>query len=151
MLPEAKPALDAAAILSSPLTLACGAVLPNRLAKAAMSELLGDARNRATSGHQTLYAAWGRNGPGLLVTGNVQIDRRHLEHAGNVAIEGRQDPDQMAALRAWSAATRREGAQIWSSWPTPADRPRGGSTRRPRRPPPCRWRSPASSSARPSP
>jgi 2,4-dienoyl-CoA reductase-like NADH-dependent reductase (Old Yellow Enzyme family) len=113
MLPESKPALDAAATLSAPLTLPSGVTLPNRLAKAAMSELLGDARNRATPAHQMLYAAWATKGPGLLLTGNVQIDRHHMEHAGNVAIEGRQDAEQMAALRAWSAAAKRKGGQIW--------------------------------------
>jgi 2,4-dienoyl-CoA reductase-like NADH-dependent reductase (Old Yellow Enzyme family) len=78
-----------------------------------MSELLADPRNRATAAHETLYGAWSRNGPGLLLTGNVQIDRHHMEHAGNVAIEGRQDPERLAALRAWSAAAKREGSQIW--------------------------------------
>ncbi len=104
---------ETAAVLSAPLTLACGATVANRLVKAATSELLADSRNRATAAHQTLYAAWARNGPGLLLTGNVQIDRRHMEHAGNVAIQGPQDADQLAALSAWSAAARREGAHIW--------------------------------------
>jgi 2,4-dienoyl-CoA reductase-like NADH-dependent reductase (Old Yellow Enzyme family) len=104
---------DTGAILSAPLTLPCGATLPNRLVKAAMSELLADPRNRATAAHATLYSAWGKNGPGLLLTGNVQIDRRHLEHAGNVAIQGRQDPERLAALKTWSAAAKREGSQVW--------------------------------------
>ena len=104
---------DSAAILSAPLTLPSGATLPNRLVKAAMSELLADPHNRATPAHQTLYGSWARNGPGLLLTGNVQIDRHHMEHAGNVAIQGRQDAEQLAALRAWSAAAKREGSQIW--------------------------------------
>ena len=110
--PEAFQA-DSATILNAPLTLPCGATVPNRLVKAAMSELLADPRNRATAAHETLYGAWSKNGPGLLLTGNVQIDRHHMEHAGNVAIEGRQDSERLAALRAWSAAAKREGSQIW--------------------------------------
>lgn len=106
-------AMTNAAILDAPLTLPCGATLPNRLVKAAMSELLADPGNRATKAHQTLYGAWAKDGPGLLLTGNVQIDRRHLEHAGNVAIQGPQDADQLAALKAWSAAAKREGSHIW--------------------------------------
>jgi 2,4-dienoyl-CoA reductase-like NADH-dependent reductase (Old Yellow Enzyme family) len=104
---------DSATTLNAPLTLACGVTLPNRLVKAAMSELLADPRNRATAAHQTLYSAWAKNGPGLLLTGNVQIDRHHMEHAGNVAIQGRQDTESLAALRAWSSAAKREGSQIW--------------------------------------
>ena len=36
--------------ISSPLTLPCGAILPNRLAKSAMSELLADSHQQATVG-----------------------------------------------------------------------------------------------------
>jgi 2,4-dienoyl-CoA reductase-like NADH-dependent reductase (Old Yellow Enzyme family) len=99
--------------LSAPLTLPCGVNLPNRLVKAAMSELLADSRNRATKEHQTLYRAWARNGPGMLLTGNVQVDRHHLEHGGNVVIQGPQDATQLAALRAWSGVVKEEGKQIW--------------------------------------
>jgi 2,4-dienoyl-CoA reductase-like NADH-dependent reductase (Old Yellow Enzyme family) len=112
-LPVNATGADSAAILSAPLTLPCGVTLPNRLAKAAMSELLADTRNRATAAHQTLYGAWAKGGPGMLLTGNVQIDRQHLEHPGNVVIQGRQDAEHLASLRAWSNAAKREGAQIW--------------------------------------
>ena len=83
--------------LKSPLTLPCGAVLPNRLAKAAMTEGLapggvpGDDLVR-------LYSEWARGGCGMLLTGNGQVDRRHLERPGNVVIDG--EPD--AAMRAHS-------------------------------------------------
>jgi 2,4-dienoyl-CoA reductase-like NADH-dependent reductase (Old Yellow Enzyme family) len=118
MPPKTKMPLDAdaarsAAILDRPLTLPCGVTLPNRLVKAAMSELLADTRNRATAAHQTLYGAWAKDGPGLMLTGNVQIDRQHMEHAGNVAIQGKQNADQLTALRAWSTTAKREGSQIW--------------------------------------
>ena len=100
-----------AAVLSTPLTLPCGVTLPNRLAKAAMSELLADPQNRATPAHQRLYGTWAKGGPGMLLTGNVQIDYRHLEHPGNVVIQGAQDAGRLAALKAWSATAKREGAQ----------------------------------------
>jgi 2,4-dienoyl-CoA reductase-like NADH-dependent reductase (Old Yellow Enzyme family) len=99
--------------INSPLTLPCGVILLNRLAKSAMSELLADSLQQATVAHQTLYRTFARNGPGLLLTGNVQVDRLHLEHAGNVVIHGPQDAAHRAALGAWSAAAKREGAQIW--------------------------------------
>src|SRR5260370_35190853 len=122
---------EPAAVLSAPLTLPCGVTLANRLVKAATSELLADSRNRATAAHQTLYAAWARNGPGLLLTGNVQIDRRHMEHAGNVAIQGKQDADQLASLSAWSAAPRREGAHIWMQLATPGPQAQSGPNHTP--------------------
>ena len=45
-----------AAALSDPLTLPCGSVLKNRIAKAAMSDSLGDGRGDATAAQARLYA-----------------------------------------------------------------------------------------------
>ena len=42
-------------------------------------------------------------GCGLLITGNVQIDRLHLERPGNVIIDGPPDAEAMAALRSVGA------------------------------------------------
>ena len=36
---------------------------------------------------ETLYRRWSQGGVGLLITGNVQIDRKHLERPGNVIID----------------------------------------------------------------
>lgn len=99
--------------LTELLTLPCGAVLRNRLCKAAMTEGLADAQNRATKGHELLYRRWGQGGIGLMLTGNVQVDRRYLERPGNVVIEGEQSPIQLEALSRWSAAAKENGAAIW--------------------------------------
>jgi 2,4-dienoyl-CoA reductase-like NADH-dependent reductase (Old Yellow Enzyme family) len=87
--------------------------LPNRLAKAAMTEGLAGPDGRANAAHVTLYDAWGRGGAGLHITGNVIIDRRHLERPGNVVIDAEPDADARAALSAWSAAARVRGAGVW--------------------------------------
>ena len=97
-------------VLASPLTLPCGVVLQNRIAKAAMTEGLADAHLRATLQHQTLYQWWARSGAGLLLTGNVQIDHRVLERPGNVALE---DDVGLQALRDWAQAGREDGQQLW--------------------------------------
>ena len=73
--------------LAQSLKLPCGAVLPNRLAKAAMTEGLADDQLHATHRHETLYSRWSDGGAGLLITGNVMIDHRVLERPGNVAID----------------------------------------------------------------
>lgn len=99
-------------ILSRPLTLPCGSVLPNRLAKAAMTEGLADGSNTANARFETLYRRWGAGGAGLLVTGNVQIDRWHLERAGNIAIEGPQSNDATTALARMSSAAKAHGSKI---------------------------------------
>ncbi|MCP5432643.1 MAG: NADH:flavin oxidoreductase/NADH oxidase family protein [Alphaproteobacteria bacterium] len=99
--------------LSDPLTLPCGAVLKNRLAKAAMTEGLADPVNRATPAHARLYARWAEGGAGMLLTGNVQIDRMCLERPGNVAIEGEQDGAAIEGLKAFAAAGTRGGTQLF--------------------------------------
>jgi 2,4-dienoyl-CoA reductase-like NADH-dependent reductase (Old Yellow Enzyme family) len=102
-----------ATVLNKPLILPCGVALPNRLAKGATSELLADSRNQATLKHETLYRIFAQNGPGLLLTGNVQVDEHHLEHGGNVVISGMQSPMQKRALKAWAAAGKSGGGKIW--------------------------------------
>ena len=99
--------------LDQRLTLPSGSRLKNRIAKPAMTEGLADASNRATPRHQTLYRRWAEGGAGLLITGNVMVDRRYLERPGNVAIDGPQSDEQLDRLRAWSAAAREHGADIW--------------------------------------
>lgn len=101
-------------LLAQPLRLPCGATLPNRIAKAAMTEGIADARLRATPRHERLYRAWSEGGAGLLLTGNVMIDRRVLERPGNVAIDpAPPDAESMARLRAWAKAGTVNGNHLW--------------------------------------
>lgn len=99
--------------IGSPLALSCGATLKNRLAKGAMTEGLGDPLNRATEGHVRLYKRWAEGGAGMLLTGNVQVDRRYLERPGNVAIDGPQSNEAIAALRAYARAGTENGTHLW--------------------------------------
>jgi 2,4-dienoyl-CoA reductase-like NADH-dependent reductase (Old Yellow Enzyme family) len=99
--------------ISSPLTLPCGAVLKNRLAKAAMTEGLGDAQSRATEKHVRLYRRWAEGGAGMLLTGNVQIDRRYMERPGNVAIDGPQSNEAIVALREYAKAGTVNNTHLW--------------------------------------
>jgi hypothetical protein len=99
--------------IADSLVLPCGAVLPNRLAKAAMTEGLADPQGCATPELARLYGLWADGGSGLLITGNVQIDRDHLERPGNVIIQGPQDAAALAGLRAMASAGRRAGGHIW--------------------------------------
>jgi len=99
--------------LNDTLELPCGITLPNRLAKAAMTERLADSRNRPTARHERLYKMWSDGAAGMLLTGNVQIDRRHLEAAGNVAIDGTEDADAIAALKRFAKAGQSSGSHIW--------------------------------------
>lgn len=100
-------------LLNQSLALPSGGALKNRIAKAAMTEGLADPENRATARHVTLYRRWAEGGAGLLITGNVMIDRRYLERPGNVVIDGPQSEEQLAALKTWARTAREAGADIW--------------------------------------
>lgn len=96
------------ALIDSGFTLPCGLRLKNRLCKAAMTEGLADARGYASDDHIRLYDLWSRSGVGLMITGNVMVDRFHLERAGNVVIDGPQNDQQMEKLRQYAASAQQQ-------------------------------------------
>ncbi len=96
--------------LAQTITLPCGVTLPNRFGKSAMTEGLADAQDNPTDKHQTLYGTWSDGGCGLHITGNVMIDRRYLERAGNVVLE---DDQAMPMLQQWAQAGTRGGNHLW--------------------------------------
>ncbi|WP_406281151.1 NADH:flavin oxidoreductase/NADH oxidase family protein [Nocardia sp. NBC_00881] len=96
--------------LRDPLALPCGQVLPNRIMKAALSEGLGTKRNSPDGRLEQLYTTWSRGGYGLLITGNVMVDRRQLGEPGNVVIEDERDLD---GLSRWAKTTKDAGVPIW--------------------------------------
>lgn len=104
------PASSAAPLLNQPLRLPNGSVLRNRLAKSAMSEALGTYDNHPTPRLVTLYRRWAKSGIGLLVTGNVMVDRRALGEPGNVVIE---DDADLPLLRQWASAATDQGVALW--------------------------------------
>tara|TARA_R110002096_G_scaffold133574_1_gene284491 strand:- start:7606 stop:8733 length:1128 start_codon:yes stop_codon:yes gene_type:complete len=54
--------------------------------------------NRATERHVRLYRKWAEGGAGILVTGNVQVDRRFLERPGNVVIDQNGGLEELRAF-----------------------------------------------------
>ncbi|MCC7537436.1 MAG: NADH:flavin oxidoreductase/NADH oxidase family protein [Deltaproteobacteria bacterium] len=102
---------DLRSVLSSPLPLPCGASLPNRLIKAAMSEVLADVETGApTDALVRLYERWGRGGAGMLLTGHVIVDPDGRGEPGNVLVTDRR---HLAMLRRWAQAAQASGTQLW--------------------------------------
>jgi 2,4-dienoyl-CoA reductase-like NADH-dependent reductase (Old Yellow Enzyme family) len=99
--------------IESPLTLPCGITLRNRLAKAAMTEGLADPRGVPTPELERLYRLWSHGGAGVSITGNVEIDRLHLERPGNVIIEGAPDEELRTRLASWARAGTEAGNHLW--------------------------------------
>jgi 2,4-dienoyl-CoA reductase-like NADH-dependent reductase (Old Yellow Enzyme family) len=94
------------ATLDAPLTLPSGLVLPHRIAKAPMTENLADADNQATPALERLYRRWAAGAAGgLLVTGNLMVDRRFLERSRNVVADEHLDVARLARLREAAAGS----------------------------------------------
>jgi 2,4-dienoyl-CoA reductase-like NADH-dependent reductase (Old Yellow Enzyme family) len=96
--------------LASPLSLPNGSILPNRLCKSAMTEGLADKFDLPTAALIQLYKTWSQGGTGLHITGNVMIDRRYLERAGNVVLENDKD---LALFRNWAKEGTVGGNHLW--------------------------------------
>lgn len=99
-----------ASILSNPFTLPCGATLPNRICKSAMSENMGDAHNGPSEKLIRLYETWADSGAGLLITGNVMVSDKALGEPHNVVVE---DERHLSQLKRWASAAQSKGAKLW--------------------------------------
>ena len=96
--------------ISDEIKLPCGAVIKNRIGKSAMSENMGSKGFVSNEALNTLYERWANGGAGLLITGNVMINRKALGEPRNVVFEkGLDDPN----LKLWAAAGSKNGTHIW--------------------------------------
>ncbi|WP_204807183.1 NADH:flavin oxidoreductase [Mycobacterium riyadhense] len=96
--------------LHAPLELPCGVVLPNRVAKVAMSEQLADRHGRPLPELVSLYRRWAASGAGLLITGNVAVQPTQLVEPYNVVVTANDDP---TSLGEWVDAAKCHGAQLF--------------------------------------
>lgn len=115
-------------VLAEPLRLPCGAVLPNRIAKAAMTEQLATRDGQPSQRLIRLYQRFAGSGAGLLITGNTMVDRNQPTEAYNVVIDDRVDLD---ALARWAGAAKAGGAQVWLQLSHPGRQTPKALSRRP--------------------
>ena len=100
-------------LINESFTLPCGQILKNRVCKAAMTERIANGDNLANQGHINLYDMWADGDIGILLTGNVQVDRRNLEGPANVVIDKNNYKNQLSTLKEWSAAGTKNNTQLW--------------------------------------
>ena len=96
--------------LFQPLDLPCGAVLANRLAKAAMSDSLGDGHGNPSSAQMRLYERWAEGGVGLSIIGEVQGNPNFAEKPGNLVLADEYDAN---AFRSLAERGQSEKTQLW--------------------------------------
>ncbi len=94
----------------TPLTLPNGSQLSNRIAKAAMEENMADADHAPSDELIRLYRTWAEGEVGLMITGNVMIDRRAMTGPGGVVLDSSR---HQARFERWARAARSRGAQVW--------------------------------------
>ncbi len=92
------------------LQLPNGQVIANRITKAAMEENMADLHQAPSKALKQLYKTWADGEPGLLLTGNVMIDRRAMTGPGGVALENEQ---HLASFREWADVARAKGVHFW--------------------------------------
>lgn len=86
-----------------------GISLQNRICKAATSEHLGcPRRNEVTPELVRLYERWGRGGAGLIITGNVMVQRNALEAPRNVVLD---EGTSLKKVAAWALAAKSGGGR----------------------------------------
>ena len=100
-------------LINESFILPCGQILKNRVCKAAMTERIANGDNLANQGHINLYDIWADGDIGILLTGNVQVDRRNLEGPANVVIDKNNYKNQLSTLKEWSAAGTKNNTQLW--------------------------------------
>jgi 2,4-dienoyl-CoA reductase-like NADH-dependent reductase (Old Yellow Enzyme family) len=93
-----------------PLTLPNGAVVGNRIAKAAMEENMADGGQLPGDSLRCLYEGWAAGGVGLILSGNVMIDPTALTGPGGVVLDERQP---IEPFKAWARAAQSGGNHAW--------------------------------------
>ena len=91
-----------------PFTLPCGPTVKNRIVKAAMEENMAGRDLQPDSALYSLYRYWAHGGPGMIITGNVMIDRTAMTGPGGVVME----PDtSLTAFEKWAKVMKSGGAK----------------------------------------
>ncbi|GAA6005645.1 hypothetical protein JCM10207_005281 [Rhodosporidiobolus poonsookiae] len=107
-------------LLGTPLTLPrSGKVLPTRTLKSAMTERLAsydqenlDKRGIPSEAYNHLYKVWGEGKIGVIVLGNIPVERKGLEAKGNVIIDAKSPWDPVEAFKPAIAAAKAHGSLV---------------------------------------
>ncbi len=98
-------------LIQSKLQLPCGQILPNRLCKAAMTERLSHDDYMVNDQHIHLYETWAQSGFGLHLSGNIIVDHKHLESAGNLIATSTK---HIAGLKTMVDVIHQAGSKFWA-------------------------------------
>lgn len=97
-------------LLASPLRLPSGAVIRNRIAKASLSERLANPAGDPSDALMRLWDQWAQSGAGLLLTGNVMVERGRIAERGNVVVDRATSEER---LTTWARRAKAGGSAVW--------------------------------------
>lgn len=97
-------------LLSSSIAITGNVSAKNRLFKSAMSEQLGDKNFAPTPQLVHLFDVWSKGGTGVLITGNVMIDRTALGEPKNVVLDKQSE---LSPFKQWAEAGTQNNTQLW--------------------------------------
>ena len=92
------------------LILPNGTAIKNRIAKAAMEENMADELHAPSDEIIKLYNSWAEGGVGLIITGNVMLDKRAMTGPGGIVLENDR---LIERFKKWAAAGQKNGAKVW--------------------------------------
>lgn len=99
------------AAINESYQLPCGAILQNRMAKAALTERLTGPDFLPNEKHNQLYKTWAVGGAGMLLSGNILIDKNYLESSGNVVVEKETIE---APFKKWTKSVTDTNTHFWA-------------------------------------
>lgn len=91
-------------------TLPNGNQLKNRLVKAAMEENLANAYQLPDEPLMQLYSTWARGGVGLIITGNVMVDRLAMTGPGGLVLEKSTELEPYSQL---AKQAQQNNCKVW--------------------------------------
>ncbi|KAF9917680.1 hypothetical protein BX616_000254 [Lobosporangium transversale] len=102
--------------LNQPLRLPfSGKVIKNRFCKSALSENLARSDGQIDNAHLNkllnVYDSWAQGGFGLIITGNVMVDRTMREMEFNVSVEDERD---LGRLKVWAQTVQNHGGALFA-------------------------------------
>lgn len=96
--------------VSKSLTLPCGVTVKNRFVKTALSETMATDQHRSNARYERLYRQWAMGGAGIVITGNVMVDRAAIAEPGNVVVD---DERELPELQRWAQNGTLNQTQLW--------------------------------------
>lgn len=99
--------MSSESVLFSPFTFACGKTVQNRVVKAAMEENMAGLHSLPGSSLLSLYRYWAHGNLGMIITGNVMVDRNAMTGPGGVVLDANT---HIAPFQQWAKVAKSGGA-----------------------------------------